>query len=199
MRFGAAGVLAGFAADDQRVAGAPIGQLGGLGWAVHVADLASVAGRRPTSEKRQSLLYGNPMINVARTLEVHTRRRGLLDVTAEVRAWVDAQKVTTGLLTVFCRHTSASLLIQENAAREVRTDLETFFATIAPEDPSRYEHDDEGPDDMPAHLRTALTGVQLSIPVVEAELALGTWQAIYLFEHRARPHNRQIVLHLWGD
>jgi len=127
------------------------------------------------------------MINVAKTLEVHTRRRGLLDITAEVRAWVDAQKVTTGLLTVFCRHTSASLLIQENAAREVRSDLEAFFAAIAPEDPSRYDHDDEGPDDMPAHLRTALTGVQLSIPVVEGELALGTWQAIYLFEHRARP------------
>jgi secondary thiamine-phosphate synthase enzyme len=139
------------------------------------------------------------MINVAKTLEVHTRRRGLLDITAEVRTWVDAQKVTTGLLTVFCRHTSASLLIQENAAREVRSDLEAFFATIAPEDPSRYDHDDEGPDDMPAHLRTALTGVQLSIPVVEGELALGTWQAIYLFEHRARPHDRQVVLHLWGD
>ncbi len=97
------------------------------------------------------------MIHVAKTLEVRTRHRGLLDITAEVRAWVDAQEVTTGLLTVFCRHTSASLLIQENAAREVRSDLESFFATIAPEDPSRYEHDDEGPDDMPAHLRTALT------------------------------------------
>jgi secondary thiamine-phosphate synthase enzyme len=139
------------------------------------------------------------MINVARILEVPTRRRGLLDITAEVRAWVGTQKVTTGLLTVFCQHTSASLLIQENAAREVRSDLEAFFATIAPEDPSRYDHDDEGPDDMPAHLRTALTGVQLSIPIVAGELALGTWQAIYLFEHRARPHHRQVVLHVWGD
>jgi secondary thiamine-phosphate synthase enzyme len=139
------------------------------------------------------------MINVARILEIPTRRRGLLDITAEVRAWVGTQKVTTGLLTVFCQHTSASLLIQENAAREVRSDLEAFFATIAPEDPSRYDHDDEGPDDMPAHLRTALTGVQLSIPVVEGHLALGTWQAIYLFEHRAHPHHRQVVLHLWGD
>jgi secondary thiamine-phosphate synthase enzyme len=166
---------------------------------MHGPNLASRVRRRPTSEKQSSLLYGESMINVARTLEVHTRRRGLLDITAEVRAWVDAQKVTTGLLTVFCRHTSASLLIQENAAREVRSDLEAFFATIAPEDPSRYDHDDEGPDDMPAHLRTALTGVQLSIPVVEGELALGTWQAIYLFEHRARPHDRQVVLHLWGD
>jgi secondary thiamine-phosphate synthase enzyme len=139
------------------------------------------------------------MINVARILEIPTRRRGLLDITAEIRAWVGAHKVTTGLLTVFCQHTSASLLIQENAAREVRSDLEAFFATIAPEDPSRYDHDDEGPDDMPAHLRTALTGVQLSIPVVEGDLALGTWQAIYLFEHRAHPHHRQVVLHLWGD
>ena len=139
------------------------------------------------------------MINVAKTLEVHTRRRGLLDITAEIRAWVDAQKVTTGLLTVFCRHTSASLLVQENAAREVRSDLETYFATIAPEDPSRYDHDDEGPDDMPAHLRTALTGVQLSIPVVAGALALGTWQAVYLFEHRARPHDRQGVFYLGGD
>ena len=145
------------------------------------------------------MLYGKSMLNVAKTLTVQTRRRGLQEITSEVRAWVAAQKLTTGLLTLFCRHTSASLLIQENAAREVRSDLETFFATIAPEDPSRYEHNDEGPDDMPAHLRTALTGVQLSIPVVEGELALGTWQGIYLFEHRARPHDRQIVLHLWGD
>ena len=139
------------------------------------------------------------MRNVAKTLEVHTRRRGLLEITAEVRAWIGAQKVTTGLLTLFCRHTSASLLIQENAAREVRSDLEAFFETIAPEEPARYDHDDEGPDDMPAHLRTALTSVQLSIPVIEGQLALGTWQGIYLFEHRARPHDREIVLHLLGD
>jgi secondary thiamine-phosphate synthase enzyme len=139
------------------------------------------------------------MRNVAKTLEVRTHRRGLLDITTEVRAWVGAQKVTTGLLTLFCRHTSASLLIQENAAPEVRSDLEAFFETIAPEDPARYDHDDEGPDDMPAHLRTALSSVHLSIPVIEGQLALGTWQGIYLFEHRARPHDRQIVLHLLGD
>lgn len=145
------------------------------------------------------MLYGGPMLNVAKTLRVQTQRRGLLEITAEVRAWVNAQQAATGLLTLFCRHTSASLLIQENAAREVRSDLETFFATIAPEDPSRYEHDDEGPDDMPAHLRTALTGVQLSIPIVDGQLALGTWQGIYVFEHRARPHEREIVLHLLGD
>jgi secondary thiamine-phosphate synthase enzyme len=139
------------------------------------------------------------MRNAAKILRVHTRRRGLQEITHEVRAWVELQKVTTGLLTVFCRHTSASLLIQENAAREVRSDLETFFATLAPEDPGRYEHDDEGPDDMPAHLRTALTGVQLSIPVIDGQLALGTWQGIYLFEHRSRPHEREVALHLLGD
>jgi len=132
-------------------------------------------------------------------LSIRTTRRGLVDFTREVRAWVAAQEVTTGLLTVFCKHTSASLLIQENAAPEVRTDLEAFFERIAPEDPGRYEHDDEGPDDMPAHLRTALTQVQLSIPVLDGEPALGTWQAIYLFEHRQQPHRREIVLHLLGE
>jgi secondary thiamine-phosphate synthase enzyme len=139
------------------------------------------------------------MRNVGKILRVRTQRRGLHEVTDEIREWVDAQKVTTGLLTVFCRHTSASLLIQENAAREVRGDLEAFFETLAPEDPSRYEHNDEGPDDMPAHLRTALTGVQLSIPLVSGRLALGTWQGIYVFEHRRRPHERELALHLLGD
>ncbi len=133
------------------------------------------------------------------TLSIRTTRRGLVEITREVRDWVAAQRVTTGLLTVFCKHTSASLLIQENAAREVRTDLEAFFEQIAPEDPGRYAHDDEGPDDMPAHLRTALTQVQLSIPVLDGEPALGTWQGIYLFEHRQRPHERDIVLHLSGQ
>jgi secondary thiamine-phosphate synthase enzyme len=132
-------------------------------------------------------------------LSIRTSRRGLVEITREIRSWVADQQVTTGLLTVFCKHTSASLLIQENAAKEVRTDLEAFFEQIAPEDPSRYAHDDEGPDDMPAHLRTALTQVQLSIPVIDGELALGTWQGIYLFEHRERPHGRQLALHLLGE
>lgn len=139
------------------------------------------------------------MRNVATTLRVRTSGSGLLEITSEVRAWLESQTVTTGLLTLFCRHTSASLLIQENAARAVRRDLEKYFAALAPEDPSRYEHNDEGPDDMPAHLRTALTGVQLSIPVVEGALALGTWQGIYLFEHRRGPHQREVVLHLIGE
>src|ERR1700752_4581844 len=121
------------------------------------------------------------MINVAKILDLHTRRRGLLEITDEVRAWANGQRVTTGLLTLFCRHTSASLLIQENAARAVRSDLERFFAALASEDPRRYEHNDEGADDMPAHLRSALTAVQLSIPVTAGRLALGRWQGIYLF------------------
>ena len=132
-------------------------------------------------------------------LEFETRNQGLVEITREVNAWVAETAMREGLLTLFCRHTSASLLIQENAAPEVRSDLEAFFARIAPEDPALYDHDDEGPDDMPAHLRTALTQVQLSIPLIEGRLALGTWQGIYLFEHRRRPHRRSIALHLAGE
>jgi secondary thiamine-phosphate synthase enzyme len=124
---------------------------------------------------------------------------GLHEVTDAVRDWVEAQQLGEGLLTIFCRHTSASLLIQENAAPAARRDLEAYFARIAPEDPAAYEHDDEGPDDMPAHLRAALTQVQLSIPLIGGRLALGTWQGIYLFEHRRRPHRRSLALHLIGD
>ena len=139
------------------------------------------------------------MRNIAATLRFSTRASGLMEITGEVQSWLESQSVSTGLLTLFCRHTSASLLIQENAARAVRRDLENYFAALAPEDPSRYEHKDEGPDDMPAHLRTALTGVQVSIPVNGGRLALGTWQGIYLFEHRRRPHEREVALHLIGD
>jgi secondary thiamine-phosphate synthase enzyme len=131
-------------------------------------------------------------------LTVNTRRQGLLDITDRISQWTHAQGIREGLLTVFCRHTSASLLIQENAAAEVRTDLEAFFGRIAPED-AVYAHDDEGPDDMPAHIRSALTQVQLSIPIIDGGPALGTWQAIYLFEHRRRPHIRTLVLHLIGE
>ncbi|MGO4126128.1 secondary thiamine-phosphate synthase enzyme YjbQ [Inquilinus sp. YAF38] len=132
------------------------------------------------------------------TLQLTTRGKGLVEITAEIRRWVEAQRIGTGLLTVFCRHTSASLLIQENADPDVRADLEAYFERIAPEGDG-YIHDSEGPDDMPAHIRTALTQVQLSIPVVSGRLALGTWQGIYLFEHRRRPHRREIVLHLLGE
>jgi len=107
--------------------------------------------------------------------------------------------MTTGLLTLFCRHTSASLLIQENAAAEVRTDLEAFFDHIAPEDPSGYAHDEEGPNDMPAHIRAALTRVSLSMPLMDSRFALGVWQGVYLFEHRRAPHTRHIALLLQGE
>ena len=130
-------------------------------------------------------------------LTIDTTRQGLIDVTDQIARWTRDQRISEGLLTVFCRHTSASLLIQENAAPEVRTDLEAYFARIAPES-REYLHDDEGPDDMPAHLRTALTQVQLSIPLIDGRLALGTWQGIYLFEHRRQPHRRTLALHLIG-
>jgi secondary thiamine-phosphate synthase enzyme len=132
-------------------------------------------------------------------LSISTRRRGLLEITKDIHTWLERQAVVAGLLTLFCRHTSASLLIQENAAAEVRSDLEAFFEHLAPEDPTRYAHDDEGPDDMPAHLRTALTQVQLAIPIMAGRMVLGTWQGIYLFEHRQQGHAREIALHLIGE
>jgi secondary thiamine-phosphate synthase enzyme len=132
------------------------------------------------------------------SIEVATRGRGLVEITREVAGWIGRQGISDGLLTLFCRHTSASLLIQENADPDVRTDLEDFFERIAPEG-GDYVHDAEGPDDMPSHLRTALTNVQLSVPVAAGRMLLGTWQGIYLFEHRRAPHRRQIALHLIGD
>jgi secondary thiamine-phosphate synthase enzyme len=138
------------------------------------------------------------MRQAARTLIVQTRGAGLSEITAEVAAFVAGEAMTTGLLTLFCRHTSASLLIQENADPDVARDIEAYFARLAPES-AAYRHQDEGPDDMPAHLRAALTQAQLSIPVVDGRLALGTWQGVWLFEHRARPHRREVVLHLMGD
>ena len=132
-------------------------------------------------------------------LAVQTGGKGLTEITAEVVRWVRAQGLQTGLLTLFCRHTSASLLIQENADPDVQRDLAAFFERIAPEDPDRYLHDAEGPDDMPAHLRAALTQTQVSIPVADGLPVLGTWQGVYLFEHRRAPHRREVVLHLLGD
>lgn len=132
-------------------------------------------------------------------IRVDTRGRGLVEITGEVRRWTEAQGMADGLLTLFCRHTSASLTIQENADPDVRRDLEAFFDRIAPEAPGRYVHDAEGPDDMPAHIRSALTGVQLSVPLSGGRLALGTWQGVYLFEHRRAAHRREVVLHLLGE
>ena len=131
-------------------------------------------------------------------LTVRTPGQGLHECTDAIGSWVADSGILTGLLTVFIRHTSASLVIQENAAPAARRDLERYFARIAPES-GEYEHDDEGPDDMPAHLRAALTQVSLSIPVMEGRPALGTWQGIYVFEHRNAPHARTLVLHLAGE
>jgi secondary thiamine-phosphate synthase enzyme len=131
-------------------------------------------------------------------LPIRANRPGLHDFTSEVRRFVAESGIETGLATIFCRHTSASLLIQENAAPAARRDLERYFARLAPEDDA-YEHDDEGPDDMPAHLRAALTQTHLSIPVTGAQLALGTWQGIYLFEHRRDPPQREVAVHIIGD
>ncbi len=139
------------------------------------------------------------MRQASHTFALNTLGRGLVEVTADVAAWVAGQGVAMGLLTLFCRHTSASLLIQENADPDVQTDLEAFFETIAPEDPGRYVHDAEGPDDMPSHLRAALTQANLSIPVASGRMVLGTWQGIYLFEHRRAPHRREVALHLIGE
>ena len=123
----------------------------------------------------------------------------LFDLTGQISAWVARQRIAVGLLTVFVRHTSASLVIQENADPDVLRDLQDFFARVAPAEPSLYRHRAEGPDDMPAHIKAVLTQTSLSIPVLDGKPALGTWQAIYLFEHRDVSHRREIVLHLIGE
>jgi len=135
----------------------------------------------------------------ATTLAFDTRGRGLLQITRPVAEWVDEQAVESGLLTLFIRHTSASLVVQENADPDVRGDLDRFFARLVPDGDTLFRHRDEGPDDMPAHIRSALTAVQLSIPIAEQRLVLGTWQGIYLWEHRQRPHRREVALHLLGE
>lgn len=132
------------------------------------------------------------------TVQVETRGQGLYEITSEICRWVSGLDVPTGLLTVFCRHTSASLTIQENADPDVQRDIDTFFSRLVREDPSLYRHTIEGPDDMPAHIRSALTDCSLSIPVLNGTPALGTWQGIYLFEHRTHVHQRQVQLHFAG-
>ena len=139
------------------------------------------------------------MRQAAHHLTVATRGKGFYEVTDEVLRWVEKTGIRTGLLTLFLQHTSASLLIQENADPDVVRDLEAFFSRIAPEDSRLYRHTVEGPDDMPAHIRAALTQVQLSIPVAEGHPALGTWQGIYVFEHRSAPHRRRVVMHVAGE
>ena len=132
------------------------------------------------------------------TLAIATRGRGLTDVSRQVQEIVEASGISTGLCTVFIQHTSASLVIQENAAPSVRRDMESWIERIAPEDPEAYEHDDEGPDDMPGHLRATITKTSEVVPVTKGRLALGTWQAIYLWEHRRKPHTRTLIVHVQG-
>jgi secondary thiamine-phosphate synthase enzyme len=135
------------------------------------------------------------------THQVHiaTRGKGLYDFTREIEKWLDGHETKTGLLTVFCQHTSASLVIQENADPDVVADLADFMTRMVPEDTRLYRHTAEGPDDMTSHIRSAITQTQLSIPIHNGKLALGTWQGVYLFEHRAHPHRRSVVLHLLSD
>jgi len=136
---------------------------------------------------------------VSHELAIATRGRGLYEFTRELEAWVEHNQFQDGLLTLHLRHTSASLLIQENASPDVRRDLEAFFKRLVPDGDPLFEHTLEGDDDMPAHVRTALTTVNLSLPVRESRLALGTWQGIYLWEHRVRGHTRRIALHFIGE
>ena len=133
------------------------------------------------------------------TIEVKTRGRGLVDLTADVGAFVRRAAIAEGLLTLFIRHTSASLVVQENADPDVRGDLDRFLERLVPDGDALFRHRDEGPDDMPAHVRAVLTAVQLSIPIRDGRLVLGTWQAVYLWEHRRRPHVRQVAVHALGE
>ena len=132
-------------------------------------------------------------------LGVTTDGPGLYEITRDVAAWTAGQGMTAGLLTLFCRHTSASLTIQENADPDVCRDLQTFFERLVKEDPTLYRHTAEGADDMPAHIRSALTNVQLSVPLAGGKMMLGTWQGIYLFEHRRQAQRRRVLLHLQGE
>ncbi len=139
-------------------------------------------------------------MRIAQTrLTVETEPREIREITADITRWVGNQRIGCGLLTVYIPHTSASLLIQENAASDVRRDLDAFLRRIVPEDMALYRHNDEGPDDMPAHIKAALTQVQLTIPVADSRMQLGTWQGIFLLEHRASRHHRSLILTLIGD
>jgi secondary thiamine-phosphate synthase enzyme len=139
------------------------------------------------------------MEQVFHELKIPTRGRGLYEITGQVNTWVSESKIRDGLLTLHVRHTSASLLIQENADPDVRRDLEAFFSRLVPDGDQLFVHTAEGEDDMPAHIRTALTAVNLSLPLSHGEIALGTWQGIYLWEHRHIPHVRTVAAHLIGE
>ena len=133
------------------------------------------------------------------SLVVETPGRGLVEITDETGRWAGGQGISDGVLTVFIRHTSASLLIQENADPDVQADLDRFLTRLVPDGDSLFRHQAEGPDDMPAHIRAALTHTSLAIPLARGRLALGSWQGLYVFEHRYRPHRRTVLLHLIGE
>lgn len=133
------------------------------------------------------------------TITFQTRGVGLLEITKEVALWLQDQEVKNGQITLFCRHTSSSLTIQENADPNVQQDLIAFFHRLVPEGAAWFQHTSEGPDDMPAHIKAALTNVSLTIPILNGRMVLGTWQGIYLCEHRRHPHRRELVLHLIGE
>jgi secondary thiamine-phosphate synthase enzyme len=132
-------------------------------------------------------------------LTINTAPREIREITAEIAGWPELELISAGLLTVYLAHTSASLLIQENASPDVRHDLDAFLRRIVPEDTTLYRHNDEGPDDMPAHIKSALTQTALTIPVTDGRLQLGTWQGLFLFEHRGSPHRRSLLLTLIGE
>lgn len=162
--------------------------------AAYPAKLTDSSATRDVEQKERNRL------NQAQTnLQVPTQTRGLIEITDRIDAWVRDQPITTGLLSIFIQHTSASLTIQENADPDVLHDLNVFFGRLVKEDASLYRHTAEGPDDMPAHIRSALTDVSLTIPVAAGRPVLGTWQGIYVFEHRSHPHNRLLSLHLIGE
>ena len=131
-------------------------------------------------------------------LKVSTPGQGLTEITKKISQWVDIQNISVGLLTIYIRHTSASLVVQENADPSVVQDLEAYFKKLVPEDLSLYSHTVEGPDDMPAHIKGALTDTSFSVPITNKQMVLGTWQGIFVFEHRYRPHLREVILHLSG-
>ena len=166
------------------------------------ARQAGATGRKLSAKRVPSdyIPSNTPMLEQhLSTLTVQTPGRGLVEITAEVRATVAQSRIRQGLVTLFLRHTSASLVIQENADPDVRADLERFFARLVRDGDALFQHRTEGPDDMPAHVRSALTATQLAIPVMEGRLALGTWQGIYLWEHRLRGHTRELAVHVAGE
>ena len=152
-----------------------------------------------TLVKRRMFMLPQSMQQAIDTLTISTHAQGLYEFTQAVRKFVSDADISTGLLTIYVRHTSCSLLIQENADGDVRTDLEGFFARLVPEGMDWLTHTTEGPDDMPAHIKSALTQTSIGVPIVAGVPVFGTWQGIYLFEHRSRPHQREVVLHLIGD